>query len=173
MIALTGTPGTGKTSISWYLNLFFREVVDVNKVAIKYFIIERDEERDSYIIDIDSLAEYLSKHLSQHSILVGHLSHLLGICDIVIVLRTHPEELKKRLEAKGWTPKKVQENVEAEALGIITQEALEISENVFEVNTTRKHPRESFYEVLYVIRKLPSDYRAPRYDWSEAILEWY
>ncbi|MCK5636466.1 MAG: dephospho-CoA kinase, partial [Thermoplasmatales archaeon] len=48
IIAITGTPGTGKTSISEVLQKNKFEVVDLNKVACeKDFLIGKDEKRDS------------------------------------------------------------------------------------------------------------------------------
>ena len=173
MIAITGTPGTGKTSVLWYLSLFFKNVIDINRIALRHFVLEYDQERGSYVIDVDELSKYISDKLPKDSILVGHLSHLLGICEKVIVLRTHPTELKKRLKRKGWSKKKIHENLEAEAMAVITYEALEFTKDVFEIDTTGKHPRETFYEILKVLRESPEEYRAPKYDWSEAILEWY
>jgi len=173
MISITGTPGTGKTSLSWYLTLFFRDVYDINKLAIKSFSIEFDKERGSHVIDIDALGKYVLKSFPKNSILIGHLSHLLGVAEKIIVLRTHPRELEKRLRKKGWSERKIRENLEAEAMSIITYEALEFTNKVFEIDTTNKHPREVFYSALEIIYREPSKFRAPKFDWSEAILEWY
>ena len=58
-------------------------------------------------------------------IIDSHLSHLLPpkIIDKVIVLRCDPTELERRLRKKGWSRKKIQENVEAEMIGLIAWEA--------------------------------------------------
>ncbi len=173
MISITGTPGTGKTVLSWYLTLFFKHVYDINKLAIRHFSIEFDVDRKSHVIDIDALAEYISKNFPKDSILIGHLSHLLGIAEKIIVLRTHPKELENRLKRKGWPERKIRENLEAEAMNIITYEALELTNRVFEVDTTNIHPREVLYQTLEIIYREPNEFRAPKFDWSEAILEWY
>ncbi len=104
-------------------------------------------------------------------VLVGHFSHLLPV-DLSIVLRCHPDILEKRLEAKGWRSAKVRENVEAEALGVITQEASERG-SAFEVDTTSRSPQDTARIVLEVLEGGGQQYRAGSVDWSEVILSWY
>ena len=54
IIALTGTPGTGKTSISNILQKKGFKIIDLNEIACeKGFLIGRDEKRDSNIVDIE------------------------------------------------------------------------------------------------------------------------
>ena len=54
IIAITGTPGTGKTSISKILVKNDFEVIDLNRIALENkFLISKDEERDSWIVDTD------------------------------------------------------------------------------------------------------------------------
>ena len=45
---------------------------------------------------------------------------------MVIVLRVHPEILRKRLEARNYSDSKIRENLEAEAMGVCTSEAYEL-----------------------------------------------
>ena len=122
LIALTGTPGTGKTAISNILREKNFEVVDLNEITTnKNFLIGNDEKRDSRMIDVDSLNEYIKKNYKGKDIVFieGHLSHLLKSMDKVIVIRCHPDKLKKRLSKKGWKKEKIRENIEAEILDII------------------------------------------------------
>lgn len=171
-VALSGTPGTGKTTVSKYLSLRYN-VLEINEVVDLYpdLIVETDIERDSLVVDIEKLSNRLKDF---DGILVGHLAHLLPV-DIVVILRTHPAELERRLRKKGFSMKKIRENMEAEALGVITCEALEIHENVFEIDTTNIAPKEVANIVIKIIedddfRKL---YLAGKIDYSEVILEWY
>ena len=65
IIALTGTPGTGKTSVSKVLHDKGFEVVDLNKVALdKDFLFGKDEKRDSEIVDVERFDEYVKKNYS-------------------------------------------------------------------------------------------------------------
>ena len=54
IISLTGTPGTGKTSVARVLKSKGFEVIDLNKEANENnFLLGKDQIRDSYIIDIE------------------------------------------------------------------------------------------------------------------------
>ncbi len=67
---------------------------------------------------------------------------------------------------------KVQENVEAEAIGVITAEALRLKE-VYEVDTSKNTQQEVTLMVLDVLEGRGERFRAPWVDWSEVILGWY
>ncbi|AAM30321.1 adenylate kinase family protein [Methanosarcina mazei] len=169
LIGLTGTPGTGKTSVSkllekrrgWkvvYLNDLIKE---------EHLYSEVDEERDSVIADMELIRERLSGILEeekgQHAekakvngeekenitIIESHLAHY--ITDIVIVLRAYPPELKKRLEKRGYSEEKINENAEAESIDLILAEAFEWCKKVFEVNTTGRTAEETLGDVEKII----------------------
>jgi adenylate kinase len=132
-VALTGTPGTGKSAVARMVDEGF-EVVDLNALVKEGYSLGADPERGSMIADIDRLAEYV-EGLSGDYIVEGHVSHFLPV-DVVIVLRAAPRVLRERLVERGWSQKKIDENVEAEALDVILVEALEMSGQVHEVDTT-------------------------------------
>ena len=105
IVALTGTPGTGKTSVSKILEKNSFKVVDLNKLACeKDFLIGSDKKRDSKIVDVDKVEEFVRENFVRKDIVFieGHLSHLLKNVDKVIVLRCHPHELKNNLSERGW-----------------------------------------------------------------------
>ena len=56
IIALSGTPGTGKSSVSAFLQKKGYETVSINEIALENdFILGLDKERGSKILDIDKL----------------------------------------------------------------------------------------------------------------------
>ena len=128
---------------------------------------EVDEERDSVIADMELIRERLSGILEeekgQHAekakvngeekenitIIESHLAHY--ITDIVIVLRAYPPELKKRLEKRGYSEEKINENAEAESIDLILAEAFEWCKKVFEVNTTGRTAEETLGDVEKII----------------------
>jgi len=179
IISITGTPGTGKTSVSKLLRNKGFEVVDFNKTAIENkFIIGKDKKRKSNIIDIKKFNKYIKEKYDQKNIIFieGHLSHLLECVDKVIILRCHPDELKKNLSSKGWDNKKIKENVEAEILDVILCEALELHDpkNVFEINVTGKTVDDVFSSIIEITEnrfKNMKKYNIGKIDWSEEILK--
>lgn len=144
-------------------------ICDLNRLAQERGALKvYDERRETWAVDVKKLARVLPP--DRPLILVGHFSHLLSV-DLAVVLRCHPETLRKRLEARGWSRAKVQENVEAEALGVIAQEASAEVETV-EIDTTSTSPEDIARAVADLLGGKPREpYR--HIDWSEVILEWY
>ncbi len=141
VIALTGTPGTGKTTTAKELLRMGYRVLSVNELAEKLdCILGKDE--GCKIVDVDELAERLKEVLPEGKVILeGHLSHLLDP-DLIIILRCNPIVLKERLESKGWPKEKVLENVEAELVDAILIEAIETGKDVYEIDTTNLKPGE-------------------------------
>lgn len=179
IVSITGTPGTGKTSISKLLKERGFEVVNFNKVAIENnFIIGKDKKRDTFIVDIKKFNKYAKENYNRKKIIFieGHLSHLIKCVDKVIVLRCHPDELRKNLLKRGWNKQKIKENLEAEILDIILCEALSLHppKNIFEINTTARSIKDVFSSVIEIIEnnfKNIKKYNIGKIDWSEEILK--
>jgi adenylate kinase len=179
IISITGTPGTGKTSISELLKDKGFEVVNFNKVAIeKNFLIGKDKKRDSFIVDIKKFNKYAKENYNQKkfTFIEGHLSHLLKSVNKVIVLRCHPDELRKNLSNRNWNKQKIKENLEAEILDVILCEALDLHKprNIFEIDTTGKSIKDVFSSVMEIIENKFSNmkkYNIGKIDWSEEILK--
>ncbi|RDI70673.1 adenylate kinase family protein [Halopelagius longus] len=139
-VALTGTPGTGKTTASEIVA--DRTGVDVihlnDAIREEELFTERDAERDSLVTDLDAVAEWLGEW---DGVLESHLAHHFD-ADIAVVLRCHPEELERRLEERGETEAKARENAESEALDVVLAEAVERfgEDAVYEIDTTDREP---------------------------------
>lgn len=169
LLALTGTPGTGKSTVAAILEDLGFPICDLNRLAQERGALRAyDKRRETWEVDVRQLARALPP--DRPLILVGHLSHMLPV-DWAIVLRCHPETLRKRLEARGWRRAKVQENVEAEALGVIAQEA-SARVATMEVDATSASPEEVAKAVAGFMGGSPWEPHRP-IDWSEVILEWY
>lgn len=133
MIGITGIPGCGKSSVARALRARGRHVVDLASTITPY-ILERDEERDTLVIDEERWAREFP---NVDGYVEGHLAHLLP-CDLIVVLRCRPDVLASRLRARGYKEAKVLENVEAEALDVTLIETLEEfrRDQVREIDTT-------------------------------------
>ncbi|MDI6888973.1 MAG: adenylate kinase family protein [Methanocellales archaeon] len=171
-IAITGTPGTGKSSVCKILKRHY-PVIDLNKLIEKKKLYTGvDKERGSKIVDIGALIEHVT-HLNLKNTIVfdGHIAHYLPV-DIVIVLRASPSELRRRLDKQGFSEAKIKENVEAEALDVILVEAVERSDNVYEIDTSGKEVEEVAECVMEIIKdpnKHRDRYKTGSVDWSEEV----
>ena len=133
MFGITGTPGTGKSSVADELALRGYPVVRLAE-TVKGYIVGKDSERDTRIIDEDRWARGFTP---VEGFVEGHLAHLLP-CDLVVVLRCRPDRLLARLRERGYGEEKCRENAEAEALDVTLIETLEEHDpgHVLELDTT-------------------------------------
>lgn len=167
-VAITGTPGTGKSTVAAIAAAIIGySLIDLNSFAKKHGILcGKDKKRGSMILDEAALGRHMSD-ITENSIIEGHLSHYARP-DIAIVLRLEPEELEKRLAMRGWKKDKVKENVEAEVLGVCLSEALDECKPVFEIDTTGKSANEVAEEVACIVRGKNRKKYVPGYiDWLE------
>ncbi len=144
-VAVTGTPGTGKTTAVEVLTESdtldtSMDVVHLNEVIEREGLTEGyDEERESAIVDFDAVAEWLSGR--EDVLFESHLAHHFD-ADRIVVCRCHPEELERRLESRGESEASIAENAESEALDVILAEAVEKHgiDSVYEIETTDSSP---------------------------------
>lgn len=181
LIALSGTPGTGKSSVSALLKKEGYYIINLNELAINKGFVNRTKNRiDPKIIDIKKLNNYIGKNYRNDILffIEGHASHLLKVVDKVIILRCHPKILKTRLEKKKWNKVKINENIEAETIDIILCEAVEFhhEDDIFEIDTTDKKIRTVLLSIIEIIKSnfIPlKKYHIGKIDWSEEILNNY
>lgn len=150
-LAVTGTPGTGKTTATELVaDRLGVEVIHLNDaIRESELFSELDEERDSLVADFDAVREHLG---DWSGILESHLAHHFA-ADAVVVLRCAPEELTDRLESRGENAAKVRENVESEALDIVLSEAVRSvgEESVYEIDTTGRDPEAVADDIVAVL----------------------
>jgi adenylate kinase len=143
IISISGTPKTGKTSVAKALakKLGWR-LVNLNHLASKKRLyLGYDRARKSRIVDIKRLRAEVRKIAKKEKnlILESHYSHDMP-CDVVVILRTNPAELRKRMARRGWPKKKTEENIESEIMEVVKGEALESAKKVLEMDTTGRRP---------------------------------
>ena len=160
VICITGTPGTGKTTLSKKLALKLNfHYLDVNN-----FIVDNklyggfDKKRKTKIVDVGKLNGKLIDEIKLFNkikmyngiIIDSHLSHYLPrkIADFCIVTKCDIKELSKRLKMKKFNKNKIQENVQAEIFDICLNEAKRKKHKVIAINTTKG------FNIKDIIRKL-------------------
>ncbi|AWB28142.1 adenylate kinase family protein [Halococcoides cellulosivorans] len=140
-VALTGTPGTGKTTASELLDSDL-SIVHLNQLVTEEGLaLGHDESRDSAIADLDAITDRLD---GRDDVLIeSHLAHHLPV-DRVVVLRCQPEALIDRLTDRGESAASARENAESEALDVVLGEAVAAhgESAVIEIDTTDRSPAE-------------------------------
>jgi len=150
---ITGTPGTGKSTIAGLLEGKGYAILEIENFARVRGIYSYIENGETLLVDVPELMAALGRFLPElgEAFLIGHLSHNLPGADSIVVLRTRPSVLRTRLVGKGWGEGKISENLEAEALDICLGEAIELhGEKVSEIDTTDRSPAETLRMVLDV-----------------------
>jgi adenylate kinase len=138
-VAVTGTPGTGKTTATERAEIPLSTVHLNDVIHEQGLVAGHDEHRDSAVADIEAVVGWLD---GREDILVeSHLAHHAP-ADRVVVLRCHPAELTERLRERGEPPETVAENAESEALDIVLTAAVERHglDSVYEIDTTDRGP---------------------------------
>lgn len=180
-IALTGTPGTGKTSLARRLRAEGIRVVDLKRFVARHGgVVGLDRARKSRIVDPERVSRRLQRVFGAEARLVleSHWSHAIPGVDAAIVLRVRPHTLERRLRARGWSERKVIENAEAEALGIIYEEARQRLRRgrLLQIDATRLTRASLGRRVAQAVRdpeaRLTNVEIRPL-NWSEDILRWF
>ncbi len=145
-IVITGTPGTGKTTISRELSSRLGlKYINLNDVALREGDAVWDESLNTFsITDPDKSSRALNNVLSFSD---GCVCETLaidlldpGLVDRMVVLRRDPRKLWAELMGgRGWPPRKAAENVLAEVLNVLSHSAWSAFDGrTVEINTTGK-----------------------------------
>jgi len=158
-IAISGTPGVGKTTIAERLakKLNYR-LISVNNLAEKLDAYTGyDKKRQAKILDMDKLKKELQK-IKENIIIEGHASHEFPV-DIVIILRCEPPILEKRLKERyPKNPEKIKENIK--------EKAVMQNKKVYEIDISKNTPDEIVNSILEILDG-KEGYEVGKIDWLE------
>ncbi|CCD22349.1 nucleoside-triphosphatase NDAI_0A01910 [Naumovozyma dairenensis CBS 421] len=130
-LLITGTPGSGKSTTC---ELLQRRLPEYAYYNISDFAKENDcyegydKGRKSHIVDEDKLLDELEPLLRKgKSIVDWHVNDIFPerLIDLVVVLRCDNSILYDRLNKRGYHDSKIQENLDAEIMGVVLQDAVE------------------------------------------------
>ncbi|RKO91722.1 AAA domain-containing protein, partial [Blyttiomyces helicus] len=129
-ILVTGTPGTGKTTTAELAAIATGLVhVEVGKLVKEKALHQGwDDEFQSWLLDEDKVVDELEAQMQAGGVIIDH--HGCDFFperwfDLVVVLRATNEVLYPRLEKRGYSAKKIDENIEAEIMQVVLEEARE------------------------------------------------
>ena len=168
-VALTGTPGCGKSTLAAVAARDGWGVVDVKAWAVaEKCVVGRDDADEALVIDTKKLGRRVPKDDGRRVLYEGHLSHHLPV-DVAWVIRCDPRSLRGRLQARGYKPAKVVENLEAEALDIILQEAMAECPVVIQRDGTRRTPEQLYKAFADIPFDSLKDHDLEPADWSDQL----
>ena len=185
-IVISGTPGCGKTSVSKKIaEILNVKVISLNKLVIsKNFSLEYDNNRDTYIVDTNGFLpilkneiERIQKNETDILIIEGHFSDIVpeSYINYIFILRCDPDELYKRLEKKGYTLKKIRENIQAEILGNCVNYFIQkgIKLPLFEIDTTNKNLGTIAKIIINIVveNENAENYKVGNIDWLEKLFK--
>ena len=134
VIVVTGTPGTGKTKLAMKIAKKDKYLyIDVKKLIKSFKLDEKfDKKRKSWVVDVKKLNKVLVGVIKTAKfdkikgvVFDSHLSHYLDkkYVDLCVVTRTDLKKLHQRLKSRGYPNPKIDENMEAEIMQVILEEA--------------------------------------------------
>ncbi len=144
-IIVTGTPGTGKTTVAIRLaKKTGWKYIDVNKFIAKEKLSEGyDRKKKCKIVDETKLGKALAKLVktSKETLIIdSHMSHYMPAksVNLCIVTKCNLKLLKRRLKRRGYAENKMKDNLECEIFDTCLIESQEAGHTVVTVETDKK-----------------------------------
>jgi adenylate kinase len=161
-LGITGSPGTGKKSVANELSrLTGLEVLSLNEISIRNKLGKWTN--GEFVVDLQRLRR--QRLSTRGKIIVGHLLPYVvpsSQLDFVVILRCSPTVLRKRYIERGYPKPKIEQNILAELLDLVSFAALRRYGRlkVSEFDTTHsKNPRTVTRRILATIDgKRPKHY---------------
>ncbi len=146
-IGITGTPGTGKTTLAKLLSKHLKyRYIDVKK------LVKGTE------VDLKELEKTLKPLLKDNVIVESHLIAEIPLeLDVMVVLHASPRALKRRMKKRNYPEWKIKENIEAELLDYFTIYAEENYSKIIHIDTTGLTPEKLLRKALKYLEKGLSD----------------
>jgi adenylate kinase len=178
VVVITGTPGTGKTTISRMIARTLKaSFIDLEHLTREERMHCRyDDERKTRIVPVSRLRVAIRKQAARADrglVIDSHISLSIGpplTLVNAIVLRCDPLILAQRLERRRWSKSKIKENLQAEILDICLWDAVKEYEwgKIREIDTSGKTPNHVMRQVMKSLSERRSRQK-PEVDWMSAL----
>ena len=144
-IIVTGTPGTGKTTVAIRLaKLLGHNYVDVNNIIKKEKLNSGyDRKKKCKVVDEKKLSKILVKMIKKSEdglVIDSHMSHYLptDVVDVCVVTKCNLKLLKRRLKRRKYGEEKIRDNLDCEIFDVCLNEAKETGHNIVVTETDKK-----------------------------------
>ncbi len=186
ILIVSGTPGTGKTTISKNISNYIKaKVISLNELSIsENLIVKYDAKRETSVINNKKLISFLIELIEDYKkedleflIIESHFSDIVPeqYINFVIILRCDPDELYNRLKRRGYKREKIRENVQSEILGNCVNYFMNKPLNIpiLEIDTTNVSIESITKTIVDILRKKIDidDFYAGKVDWLEKLFQ--
>jgi len=186
ILIVSGTPGTGKTTISNNISKVIEaKVISLNELAISENLIEKfDAKRETSVINdkklinfINKLIEYYKNEDPEFLIIESHFSDIVPeqYIDFIIILRCDPDELFNRLKRRGYKREKIRENVQSEILGNCVNYFMNkpLNTPILEIDTSKASVESITKTIVEILTKKIDlkDFYVGKIDWLEKLFQ--
>jgi len=153
LIAVSGTPGVGKTTLAKYLAKklkFFR--LDLHghykEISKSY-----DLKKHCYDINLKEFKKLVLNVKKEKDIIIdSHISHLLPRKEVnlcIVITCSNLKKLEKRLKKRSYSKQKIRENLDAEIFQVCLMEAKERKQKMIVIDSSSKYNKDKLLHKIH------------------------